>query len=140
MKRSVSSIGLAAILLGWIAACLCSCRSGGTVHAVWETNAFSDEVALYSARKDWDLVHVPELVQYLHSPQLLQRLHAERLVVYDAERDTASISVPGSTRSLGMVYYTIQTGWHLLQENEAVRHVGKGWLILEKEKPPQTKE
>ena len=88
--------------------------------------------AHYLERADWQLVHTDELEAYLQDPRLLERLQVENLIVLDAEVDTASITIPSSTRSIGMVYYTIQDGWHLKNSNERMEHKsGKGWLIHE---------
>jgi len=79
-------------------------------------------------------VHRPdELRRYLASPAILARLKVAELTVYDAEGTTASICVPGGHRSIGMVYYTSQRGWHLPRAGEGVVSGGPGryWEIRE---------
>ena len=66
-------------------------------------------------RDDWGVVHADELREYLQSRELLDRLRLKQAAV---------------------LYYTIQEGWYLPQDNETVEHRrGEGWSIQKSRDP-----
>jgi hypothetical protein len=76
------------------------------------------------------------LNKYLKDVRLLKRLGVKNIKILEPHIDYVIIGTFDSDKPLGEVYYTIQDGWHLKNENERMEYKpGQGWLIWEQKKP-----